>query len=364
MKNYLIDIVGTCNLRCPSCPVGNYQHNQLIMNRKKGFMSFDLFQKIIHKIQADCSQVNENFSISLYNWGEPLIHPNIVEIVEFLHNQNIAFSFSTNLNIKDLYKPENEQKLLRILQTFPTMIRISVSGFEQEIYQRGHKGGDIELVKKNMEAIANLINNNATLKDFHKRTHLHVFYLIYTDNCDDNIAKMYDFCKQLNFDFIPGIAYLMPLEKMIYGVDENKLNEEDKQTLQRLYISPKEAFMMLKDYSAANNCPLFDDIVINHDGSVALCCSVYDPALQVVADNYLNYSLKELQKCKQQKSALCKICTKNNMQLMALQVPEDIWKLNVLNKQKIINTKYLTDIERYQRQTIKNPIRLNPNYKK
>lgn len=49
---------------------------------------------------------------------------------------------------------------------------------------------------------------------------------------------------------------------------------------------------------------------------------------------------------------------------MALQVPEDIWKLNVLNKQKIINTKYLTDIERYQRQTIKNPIRLNPNYKK
>lgn len=105
-------------------------------------------------------------------------------------------------------------------------------------------------------------------------------------------------------------------------------------------------------------------IVINHDGSVALCCSVYDPALQVVADNYLNYSLKELQKCKRQKSALCKICTENNMQLMALQVPEDIWKLNVLNKQKIINTKYLTDIERYQRQTIKNPIRLNPNYKK
>ncbi len=362
MKHYFIDIVGTCNLRCPSCPVGNYQHNQLIMNRKKGFMSFDLFQQIIQKIQADCQEVNENFSIDLYNWGEPLIHPNIVEIVELLHNKNIAFSFSTNLNIKDLYKPENELKLLRILKTFPSMIRISVSGFSQEIYQRGHKGGDIELVKKNMQVIANLISSKAELQEFHQRTHIHIFYLIYTDNCGDDIAKMYEFSQQLNFDFIPGIAYLMPLEKMIYGVDENKLNADDKQTLQRLYITPKEAFLMLKDYSITPDCPLFNDIVINHDGSVALCCATYDPSLQVIADSYLNYSLKDLQKQKQ-KSSLCKVCTENNIHCISLQNPAELWKLNVLNKQKSLNTKYFTNIELYKKQEIKSPIRLNPNYK-
>ena len=47
-----------------------------------------------------------------------------------------------------------------------------------------------------------------------------------------------------------------------------------------------------------------------------------------------------------------------------IQIKKRDGTLVSFNKQKIINTKYLTDIERYQRQTIKNPIRLNPNYKK
>src|SRR5262249_38854706 len=44
---FVIDIVGTCNLRCPTCPVGNSPE------RPKGFMDLALFERIIAKIRRE-----------------------------------------------------------------------------------------------------------------------------------------------------------------------------------------------------------------------------------------------------------------------------------------------------------------------
>jgi hypothetical protein len=58
----LMDVVGSCNLRCPSCPVGNIgKINQT------GKTDVSVFQDIIAK-------ADDNYAIyrvSLYNWGEP-----------------------------------------------------------------------------------------------------------------------------------------------------------------------------------------------------------------------------------------------------------------------------------------------------
>jgi len=53
---YYIDIVGTCNLRCPSCPVGNYlPHDFMDLQRPKGFMKLALFEQILDKIKRENS---------------------------------------------------------------------------------------------------------------------------------------------------------------------------------------------------------------------------------------------------------------------------------------------------------------------
>jgi len=46
---YTIDIVGTCNLRCPTCPVGNSPAAE----RPKGFMPVDVFERILGKISRE-----------------------------------------------------------------------------------------------------------------------------------------------------------------------------------------------------------------------------------------------------------------------------------------------------------------------
>lgn len=45
---YLIDIVGSCNLKCPSCPVGNYEEQPT-----KGLMSLETYKRILHKISIE-----------------------------------------------------------------------------------------------------------------------------------------------------------------------------------------------------------------------------------------------------------------------------------------------------------------------
>jgi hypothetical protein len=66
-KNYLsysIDIVGNCNLRCPSCPVGNID---LKDTRPKGFILKELFYEIADKISRENRDLNP--WVSLYDWG-------------------------------------------------------------------------------------------------------------------------------------------------------------------------------------------------------------------------------------------------------------------------------------------------------
>src|SRR5690242_4066822 len=76
---YFIDIVGTCNLRCPSCPVGN-----VVSDTPKGFMPLDQLRQILAKIAADQGPGKRLF-IDLYNWGEPTLHPDLAACVRLVH---------------------------------------------------------------------------------------------------------------------------------------------------------------------------------------------------------------------------------------------------------------------------------------
>ena len=71
---YYIDIVGSCNLRCPSCPVGNYAAQM-----PKGLMRLDKYKQIVEKIIAE--HPGERIFIDLYNWGEPILHKQLPEII-------------------------------------------------------------------------------------------------------------------------------------------------------------------------------------------------------------------------------------------------------------------------------------------
>lgn len=125
--NMYIDIVGACNLSCPSCPMGNSEN----LNFKKA-MQLDMFRQIVEKAKREGVR-----AIFLYNWTEPLVHPKIGEFIEIINAAGMNSGVSTNLNLA--------KNMEKALLAEPGFFRISLSGFYQETYAKGHVGGTSKL---------------------------------------------------------------------------------------------------------------------------------------------------------------------------------------------------------------------------
>src|ERR1043166_6885526 len=84
--SYNIDVIEGCNLRCPSCPVGNSREAQ----RPHGRMSVEMFDAIMDKVKRETPNVQY---IGLFSWTEPLLHPELSRIVSSVK----AHGFSCHL---------------------------------------------------------------------------------------------------------------------------------------------------------------------------------------------------------------------------------------------------------------------------
>lgn len=99
VMDYLIDVIGICNLCCLLCLVGNFEKNEfIVMFWLKGFMDFLYFLKLFEKIIEELKNDIVLFEIFLYNWGELLIYLEIYKIMDFLNVKNIFFNILFNLN--------------------------------------------------------------------------------------------------------------------------------------------------------------------------------------------------------------------------------------------------------------------------
>jgi organic radical activating enzyme len=265
---FFVDVVGTCNLRCPSCPIGNTRHNAL----PAGAMAAETLDAIVKKAKNELGYV----AFHLYNWTEPLLHPRIGDLVRAVTQNGVACHLSSNLNVG--------KRIDDVAEAEPTSIRVSVSGFSQEIYSQTHKRGDIELVKENMRRLASAVAKRGG------RTELNVYFHRYLGNHIEE-AAMRSFSEGLGYNFETGWAYLMPLEKNIefseHGLGSSGLSDADRALINKLALPLADAIEDGKR-SKIRDCSLrADQYALDMNGGVALCCSVYDSSDRVVG-NYLD----------------------------------------------------------------------------
>jgi MoaA/NifB/PqqE/SkfB family radical SAM enzyme len=288
MQRFLfnIDVLGSCNLKCPSCPVGNSTD----VRNPSGFMSPALLKQIMQKATSE-SQVT---GVQLFNWTEPLLHPQLSELVEVVQSYGIACGLSSNLNIL--------KNIDDVMSANPHNFRVSVSGFNQTIYGMTHRGGDIERVKKNMIALA-----ESKIKTGSK-TIINVLYHRYLGNLDDELL-MKKFAEDLGFNFETSWSFMMPIEKVLAYVSENiaetTLTDEDLKLIQKLSLPLGEAIDVSQKYKNSA-CDLRDgQMTLDFQGNVQLCCGVYD-STRFTVGSFMSVSTTELQRLKYQNN----LCTK------------------------------------------------------
>jgi len=310
---FYIDVVGSCNLRCPSCPVENSKTTK----RYRHSMSPELLDKIVSKAVKE-THVR---AIALFVWTEPLLHPHLPELIRVVKKHHLRCYISSNLNYG--------KNIAAIIAKNPTKFIISVSGFTQETYGITHKGGNIEIVKENMIRLAE------AKKTTNANTHIEVSYHRYLGNLDDEV-RMRVFSESLGFCFTPIWAYLTPLEKVLAFThnEMEQITTEDQKIIAKFALPVKESINIAMQYKNTP-CEIRDTyMVLDCMGHATLCCTIYDQQKYSLG-SYLDTPLRDLQKRKytmEQNKAICSSCMEKGLHVLARYgAPEldDLGKKNI-----------------------------------
>jgi radical SAM protein with 4Fe4S-binding SPASM domain len=121
-----VELTSHCNYRCGMCP------NKDLSKENKGFMSFDLFRKIIDEA-AEFS-----FEINLAHRGESLMHSQAAEMTGYAVQNGLFTRLHTNGSLL------NENLSRKLIQAGLNRISFSFDGFDKETYEKIRAGGDFD----------------------------------------------------------------------------------------------------------------------------------------------------------------------------------------------------------------------------
>lgn len=302
---YFVETLSECNLQCGLCAFGSRE----LFKRDKGMMNLELFTKIVDKIAIE----SPHAKVSPYHHSEPMLHPNLPEMVKIIKDHGLSCAIATNFNCSN--------RMEDMLKAGIDELSISVSGFYQETYQKSHIHGDIEKVKENLHKLRELLNSNKLSPV------VSVNYHMYKDNVGDDFDKMQELCSSLGFVFSPSWARSINTEMSLKYLREKGLSRYQGQTLQwfdeipaltqRYYDNIDRIVYLPEDYLAGKLADIHgDECPVNHrlinirwNGKLSLCCGVFDDRFMTY--DYLTTSLDTFYEMKNQ-SPFCRECVENN----------------------------------------------------
>ncbi len=303
-KFFTLDVSGTCNLKCPSCP------NSLCpVDRPRGFMSLADFKKITQKILKEVGLVSH---FSLYNWGEPLLHPQLDLLIDYAHQMGIAIAVSSNFSIT------SAEQLQKLVKAGPDILKISVSGYYPQIYNTTHTGGDVNLVKSNLYRLKYYLEKEKS------SFVVDVNYHLYKNNLGADLKKMRELCQELGFIFSTCYATVMPVERLIDYCQGKKVDQKTQALLDLLLVSIDKGLQITRPFHD-RSCGFLNQININWDRSVALCCASFDRETTTVSADFLKDSLGAIEK-KKHSHKLCRECCRLGIPQYLLGPNQKEWK--------------------------------------
>lgn len=133
----MIEPTNECNLRCPLCPTGAGT-----LKRPKGQMSFELYRRVLADLDGSLSRVK------LYNYGEPFLHPRMLDMIAVARQAEIHTRVSTN-GLVFLRGMDADDLIASGLD----YLRVSVDGATPETYNVYRVGGQLDRVLEGVRVL-------------------------------------------------------------------------------------------------------------------------------------------------------------------------------------------------------------------
>jgi MoaA/NifB/PqqE/SkfB family radical SAM enzyme len=176
-----VDPADICNFQCKFCPTGNRALMKKI-NRNTGLMDFGLYKKIIDDL---CEFESPIKVLRLYKDGEPLLNPELANMIRYAKERQCALQIDTTTNGSLL----NPKKNLELIEAGLDRINISLEGLSEEFYKEfaGYKMNFNEFTenirhlyenKKGCEIFIKVVGDNISEEEKEK------FFSIFGDIAD------------------------------------------------------------------------------------------------------------------------------------------------------------------------------------
>lgn len=172
-----IEPTTSCNLRCPECPSGLRS-----FTRPTGMLDVDLFKNTIDQSYKSSSY------LLLYFQGEPYLHPNFTELVNYASTKGLYTATSTNAHYL------TEENARKTIESGLDRLIISIDGTTQETYQSYRVGGKLDKV---IEGTKNII---AWKKKLKSRTPYIMFQFLVVRPNEHQIKEVKALGKELGVD--------------------------------------------------------------------------------------------------------------------------------------------------------------------
>lgn len=132
-----VDIVGSCNARCPFCP-----RVAMPADRAKGFMDFELFRRILQR-----GKEHGIHTLYLYSTGEPTLHPRFDDFVAVAKDLDYFVVCSTNGSMMHQHR-----KGLSLAD----VVQVSIEGWDRVSYERYRYPLRFDKVYQNVQEYASI----------------------------------------------------------------------------------------------------------------------------------------------------------------------------------------------------------------
>ncbi|MHB8158777.1 MAG: radical SAM protein [Desulfocucumaceae bacterium] len=248
----IIEPFNGCNLHCPLCPTG-----RMVTDRKVSALSLDLLKKAVDPLAPYL------YEVYLYNWGEPLLNPELFEFVKYCSQRRIRTIVSSNLT---LFEPKMMDELLA--SGLDTLI-ISLDGTSSQTYLQYRQGGNFEKVMANMKGILKEKGNRKS-----GRPKVVWQFIVFSFN-EQEVSGAVKTAREAGVDEIRFIASFSNMEEMPYQDDGQKqaqlMNYLPSDSRFHLFPSSPD-----KNGSLRKQCNyLWGQISLRTDGGIAPCCGSY-----------------------------------------------------------------------------------------
>jgi radical SAM protein with 4Fe4S-binding SPASM domain len=239
----VIDPTNVCNLRCPLCPTGLMQRG-----RKAGMIPWETFVGVIDAAAPWAYKVN------LFNWGEPLLHTHLFDMVRYAKSRNLGTSLSSNMSIA-----LSDERIDELIGSGLEYLCLSIDGATQEAYARYRRRGDLELVLANVRRLVK------RRRELGSRTPVLEWQFIPMKHNEHELDAARALAAEIGVDVFRCIPVGLPFDST------------DTETLAARWFptqSGNGVDMSSNDQADSSCYFLYRYLVVNPDGRTSPCCVV------------------------------------------------------------------------------------------